>query len=103
MTALLDEAAKLFGASAEIKFWQRYFDFILRGGDPFYSECLLLVQDGITIVPYFHLFTGPDGDKYVDQAQSLLRAVNSGSTEKERYIKSILEGAFKRRSRHRSA
>ncbi|MFY9620673.1 MAG: hypothetical protein WAM70_20875 [Pyrinomonadaceae bacterium] len=93
---LITEAAERFGENAELKFWRRYFDFILRGADPFYPECELLVEEGTTLVPYFHLFAGPDGGKYRDQAEKLLTSVNSGSTEKERYIKSVLEGTFKR-------
>ena len=102
MTDLLDEAAQRFGPSAEISFWKRYFEFILRGDDPFYAECQRLVQDGTTLVPYFHLFTSPDGEKYKDEAQKLLALVQSGSTEKERYIKSVLEGVFKRRRTNQS-
>jgi hypothetical protein len=95
-TELLDEAEELFGSCSEISFWRLYFAFILLGGDSAYAECERLVHEDTTLVPYFHLFAAPDGEKYRESAEALLSLVKSGSTAKERYIRSVLQGTFQR-------
>lgn len=93
---VLDEASQRYGEHPEIIFWRRYFDFILLGEEPFYEDCERLVKAGNTIIPYFYLFGFQEGRKYLQQAEELYNLVKAEVTAKERYIKSILGGAFKR-------
>lgn len=93
---VLNEAEQRFGELLEISFWRKYFQFILLGEEPFYEECERLVIGRTMLIPYFYLFGFQEGTKYQQQAEELYNLVKAGSTAKERYIASILEGAFKR-------
>lgn len=96
---LLDEAEQRFGWHPEIEFWRKYFKFIHLGEKFALEEYESLVKKGDTLVPYLYLyvFTGPSGrKKYALQANQLLQQVNKGATEKERYIKSVLEATIQR-------
>lgn len=88
---LLLEAAARFGAHPEIEFWRKYFAFVVLGAEPFFEECEALVRSGISLVPYFYLFTSPNGERHRQQAQRLFESVAAGRTAKERYIRGILE------------
>lgn len=96
---LLDEAEFRFGEHPETSFWKLYFNFILLGADPSFNDCERLAQTSRTLIPYFHLFSSPEGEHYRRQAEELLQLVRAGSTAKERYIKSVLEATFRRRNR----
>lgn len=100
MFALLNEAEQRFGMQAEIEFWKKYFAFISLGEEPFDDACTALVECGTSLVPFFYLFafTGPEGKQYRLQAEQLLLTVSAELTEKERYIKSVLEAAFRRQT-----
>lgn len=93
---ILDRAQGKFGEHSEITFWKLYFPFVLLGEQPFNAECTRLVASGESLVPYFYLFAYVDQEKHRTQAEQLLKAVQGGMTARERYIKSILEGAITR-------
>lgn len=92
---LLDEAEVRFGRHAEIDFWNKYFRFVVLGEEPFYEECLKLAREGSSLIPYFHLFTSPEGEQYRDEVRRLFESVRDGSTAKKRYIKGIVESRLK--------
>jgi hypothetical protein len=94
---VLEIARIKFGNSEEIDFWGIYFRFILNGEEPMYENCALLAQIGKTLIPYFHLYAKPDGEKYRIWAEKLFDAVKDGENEKNRYIKSILQNTMKMR------
>ena len=98
--ALLAEAERRFGASNEIQFW-RYYASYLRGSEPEFQRCLQLAKVGPSRVPYFHVFALPEGSSYEPQAKELLSVVAGGKTEKERYIRSVLQSALNMRKQER--
>ncbi|WP_152541373.1 hypothetical protein [Kallotenue papyrolyticum] len=95
---LLDEAELRFGEHPETSFWKLYFSFVLLGADPSFNACEQLTHGSRTLVPYFHLFSSPEGERYRQPAEKLLQLVSAGATAKERYIKSVLESTFRRRN-----
>jgi hypothetical protein len=97
---LLDEAESRFGPDSEITFWRRYFRFVRLGDDPFIEECERLALSGSLLVPYFYLFGYTGEEKHREQAQKLYESVKNGSTEKQRYIRSILENRLKPTNLH---
>lgn len=94
---ILEEAKVKFGYLEEITFWDIYFHFILRGEEPMYEKCALLAEKGEILIPYFHLYTAPRGEKYRQYAEKLFDAVKDEKTEKNRYVKSLLESTMKQR------
>lgn len=91
MWEVLDEAENRYGKNLEIEFWRYYFKAILLGGESFFSECLTLVEKDGSDIPYFYLFLFQEGRHFQSQAESLYSHVIDGSTQKKRYIRSILE------------
>lgn len=88
---VLAEAERRFGKHSEISFWQRYLRFVVLGEEPFEEECTHMVNPNESLVPYFYLYSAPGGEKYQQQAEQLLAQVGRGTTQRERYIKSIIE------------
>ena len=97
---LLTEAARRFGPHNEIEFWHYYASYF-HGTEPQFQKCLELARRGPSLVPYFHLFALPDGEGYSREAQEVLHSVAGGKTERERYIKSVLESTFNARRQER--
>ena len=94
---ILEIADSRFGYSEEIDFWSIYFRFILNSDEPEYEKCAFLARSGKTLIPYFHLYAKPDGEKYRIWAERLFDIVKDEGNEKNRYIKSILQSTMKRR------
>lgn len=94
---LLEEARQRFGNRVEIEFWQIYIPFILLGDEIDEKQLLNLIQKEQTLVPYLYLFIFTENGKHIyrKQAESLLEEVNDASTEKKRYIKSVLESGLR--------
>ena len=88
---LLDEAEKKWGSDAEIIFWRHFFPFVHYGGEPFQDLCKTLIERGRSRVPYVYLYAFIDQAKYAREAELLLDDVRSGSTARERYIRSVLQ------------
>ncbi len=88
---VLARAEERYGRHAEIEFWRMYIPYIYGGGEPIDDACKDLARREESLVPYMYLFTSSGKKKYAEQAQELLNLVKDGITERERYIKSILE------------
>ncbi len=89
---LLREAGTRFGTNSEIDFWSRYFEFIVLGAEPFVDDCRRLANADESLVPFFYLWSEA-ADEYRENAQALYKQVSSGSTARERYVRSIVESA----------
>ena len=97
---ILNEAESRFGVHNEIDFWRYYVDFLVLGRDADPSKCEAVAQLGPSLVPYFHLFALPGGERYEGQARQLLERVNAGRTARQRHIRSVLRShAFHKTSR----
>jgi hypothetical protein len=95
---VLHEAESRFGKQGEIEFWRIYFNFILLGGALEVEQCQLIAERDSILVPYFHLFSQQKGDRFLSQALDLLNMVRVGQTEKQRYIKSVIEATLQHNS-----
>ncbi|MEW6336911.1 MAG: hypothetical protein ACOY3Y_14410 [Acidobacteriota bacterium] len=89
--SVLDEAERRFGIHPEVIFWRNYFAIFLRGSRAFVPLCEGLVSDGRSLVPALHLFVESGGRQWRREAHELLQSVRLGATERQRYIKSVLE------------
>lgn len=100
---LLDEAEQRFGRDPDVEFWRLYMRFIyLEDSDEQAFYRLATTVD--SLLPYLYLyaftFDGPPGqgrhpEVYRSQAEQLLELVKEGMTEKDRYIRSVLEAALR--------
>lgn len=88
---LLDESEKKFGYNTEVEFWRKYYRYVFLGEKDFTDECVKLTKLDENVVPYFYLINVYQGKKFLDKGASLRIEVKDGSTEKKRYIKSMLE------------
>jgi len=88
---LLDEAERRFGRHNEIDFWRYYFAFYVLGHDADAAKCQELAQQGPSLVPYFHVFALPGGERFASEAERLWQQVREGRTVRERHVKSVLE------------
>lgn len=95
----LPAAAEMkFGKNPELAFWPRYFEYFWLNGEPFTEECIAMVADGRTLVPYFYLYAFTDTEDVTAHTIELRRQVELGQTAKARYIRSVLDAAFEQRS-----
>ena len=90
MLEVLDEPEERFGKHTEVQFWRLYFGLIYFGEKVPESEFKLLAERGDSLVPYFHLFVSSGRKKYVAKARQLLALVANESTQRKRYISSLL-------------
>jgi hypothetical protein len=97
MKEVLTAAALRFGRDGEIEFWGRYFDYVYLGEVFLPEEAAAMTNATASLVPYFFLFASADGDRYRRQAEELLEHVEGGRTARERWIRSVLAGEFRRR------
>jgi hypothetical protein len=88
---VLDQAEERFDYHNEVDFWRYYSEFYLLGGAPDVARCEDLGRRGPSLVPYFHLFALPGGERYSRFAGRLLEEVKEGRTARERHIRSVLE------------
>lgn len=88
---ILDKAEERFGKHTEVEFWRLYFSYVYSEEEPIDNTCMTLAQRKDSLVPYLYLFTSSGKKQYLNQAQELLELVKDGSTERKRYIKSVLE------------
>ena len=87
---VLDLAELRYGDDAEIAFWRHYLrEAILFEAIPEEVYEALATQSG-SFLPHFRLYIGSNGTRYREEMNILLQHVQDGSTEKKRYIDSIL-------------
>lgn len=87
---ILAEAKERFGNQTELEFWQLYFSFIYAEGEPIDMACKELAQKGDSLVPYMYLFTSSGKKRWLEEVKKLLELVEDGTTERKRYIKSVI-------------
>lgn len=88
---ILQLAETKFGNQTEILFWREYFSFIYAENSNIDSICLSLARRDDSLLPFMYLAGNSDKKEYKEKAQILFESVKQGATERERYIKSILE------------
>lgn len=95
---LLDDAVALFPRSTEARFWRRYVDWLDRGGSLSVEECEQLVrEDPDVLTPAMQVFVGSASTRMEAQAAELLRLCREHQTSRGRYVRSVLESAFRSR------
>lgn len=91
---ILAAAENRFGKQTEIDFWRLY---IPEWGPPYQvpqvEQYEKLAHQGGSLMPYFRLYIDSNGTRYREKAKALLTQVQDGSTERKRYIKSVLESS----------
>lgn len=88
---ILNKAEERFGSHTEIEFWRLYFSFIYSDDKEIEAACGKLARRNDSLVPYLYLFSSSGKKQYLEEARQLLESVKDGSTERKRYIRSILE------------
>ncbi len=90
---LIEEAIGKYPASLELHFWKRYFPHRAYFEDFSQKDCEELIRkysNDESLIPYFFLYLF-DKKKFKEQRDELLQICKETSTEKYRYIKSIIE------------
>ena len=96
---VLYAAEERFGYKRETEFWKLYFDYVTLGEPEFNSQCEALVAEPMdSLVPYFYLYSRPNGQVHWQQALELLGSCKLVLTIKNRYIISVMEGEARRRN-----
>ena len=99
MCAVLDEARIMFGADGSIVFWKRYFQHFWLQEQFTFEECRELAESSVFLDPYLYLYIST-ADRAIrsqqrEKAEELFLSVREGRTSRERYIRSVLESAFR--------
>ena len=97
MFQLPADAEVKFGKHPELAFWPRYFEYFWLNGKPFTEDCIAMVADGQTLVPYFYLYAFTDTEDVTAHVVELRHQVELGPTAKARYIRSVLDAALEQR------
>jgi hypothetical protein len=100
---LLSEAEQRFGPSNEVEFWRLYFDFITYGSELTRDRCAELAWQGPSLAPFMHLAVLDDSDEVGRQARVLQTRLANPQTERERYLKAVLDTVMQRRQRQSSS
>ncbi len=90
---ILDEAEARFGTHTEIEFWRLYVREIVLGADLPDEVYEALARQGDSLMPHYRLYINSSGTRYQEEVKALLSQVRDGSTERKRYIRSVLESA----------
>ena len=94
---VLHMAERLFGNQTEVHFLRAYFSSIYSGEKGIEDLCERLAKRNDSLLPAAHLFLAGK-TQHREAAQELLQSVKDGSTERQRYIKSVIEAALNRDS-----
>ena len=92
---VLDMAERLFGEQTEIQFWRAYISSVYTKEEGIEDFSRKLVERSDSLLPPAYLFLAGNIE-YRDAAQELCRSVKDGLTERQRYIKSVIEAALTR-------
>lgn len=96
---ILEIAKKEFPNNIEVEFWRRYIDNINLGKEFSIEECETLVQrDKNSLVPYSYLYLY-NKDKYKNEVDKLYSIVSKELTEKNQYIKNMIDHDKKRKNK----
>lgn len=90
---VLRMAEERFGAHTEIEFWRLYLrEQVLYEDvpDPAYEA---LARRGDSLMPHYRLYVGSGGARFRDEARALWARVRDGATERQRYVRSVLQSA----------
>jgi hypothetical protein len=88
---VLNKAEERFGRRTEIEFWRLYFSHIYSGEELTVSACKELTKGKDSLVPFMYLFTSSGKTLFLEEACQLFELVRDCTTERKRYIKSILD------------
>jgi tetratricopeptide (TPR) repeat protein len=100
----LDRALELLELSKEDNtgysekvFWVKFIKSLYFGDDEVIDFCQESIKHEINyLLPYFYLFAFKHCEQYKSKAYDLYKKIRSGETEKERYIRSILQDYFEK-------
>lgn len=84
-----------FGANTDLEFWKCYFSSVYVRDEGIEDLSARLLHNSDSLLPAAYLFLAGEKE-FEGQALELLESVKNGSTERERYIKSILEAELAR-------
>ena len=87
--SILEVAIERFGQYNELRFWQKYFPYILLGGEDFADECLNIAREGPSLAPYVYLYAVTRDPLDAKMLAELLSAIGEPSSERERYLHSV--------------
>jgi hypothetical protein len=87
---ILEIAEMRFGSQTEILFWREYFSFIYAENKQFDNICQELIHRGDSLIPYLYKNNNSEKREYKENVQKLLELVEDGTTERKRYIKSVI-------------
>ena len=88
-------AEERFGKTTEIDFWRLYALSIYSDDEGIESQCIELLDRNDSLLPAMYLFF-LGHYRFIDQMHNLLKVVERGSTQRERYIKSVVESALRK-------
>jgi hypothetical protein len=91
---ILKKAEEKFGTQTELEFWRLYFSFVHLDDESIHTACRELADRKDSLVPYLYLFTASEKKEHLKEARELFESVKDGTTERKRYIKSVLESAI---------
>jgi hypothetical protein len=91
---LLNEATTRFGNNAEIEFWRIYFPWFWVKEPLIVDECKKIVESSDTLIPYFYLYSVTSDEQYYPYVVRLLETVKDRTTEKKRFIWSIIDSSL---------
>ena len=92
MFEVLDAARRRWGRQSDVEFWERYFRFTLYGEALPNDLCLTLARQSASLEPYLfaNAFIVEGHRIWPPEARTLLERVRSGSTARQRYVRSVL-------------
>lgn len=90
----LENARARFGEQPDIAFWTRYVRWICLGPDIDLAEALALERAGAKDVYLYLAQVDEVAPQFAAQSAALLESVSEERTERERYLKSVLDSAL---------
>lgn len=82
-----------YGDNPDIAFWRYYLREVILFEAISEEVYEVLATHSGSFLPHLRLYIGSNGTRYRDEMKMLLHHVQDGSTEKKRYINSVLSSA----------
>lgn len=84
-----------FGQTPSVAFWRVYFRWVVLGERPNIAQLEPLVADDKTLEPYLALVALSKDAESIRGANKLYEAVKDGVTERQRYVRSVVESLLR--------
>lgn len=92
---ILEVGDKQTGNRTELQFWKHYFRSVYLKDEGIEELSVRLVQRNDSPLPAMYLYLAGNTE-FKDKTLELLESVKSGATERERYVRSIIEAQLLR-------